>query len=107
MPRFDVYTNPEVSEWRHTPFLLDVQNDHIDGLGTRVVIPLRREAAFGPRAARLNPTVSLSAQTLVLDTVALGAVPSSELRKAVGELRSAQPEVLGALGALGALFGSY
>jgi toxin CcdB len=104
MPRFDVYANPELAERRHTPYFLDIQNDHIDGLGTRMVIPLRREAAFGPRAARLNPSVSLGAQTLVLDTAALGAVPLSELRKPVGELRSARPDVQSALDAL---FGSY
>ncbi len=104
MPRFDVYANPEVSERRHTPYFLDVQNDHIDGLATRVIIPLRREAVFGLRAARLNPLLSLRNDSLVLDTAALGAVPLSELRKAVGELRSARPDVQSALDAL---FGSH
>ena len=104
MARFDVYANPEASERRHTPYFLDVQNDHIDGLNTRVVIPLRREAAFGPRAARLNPLLSLRSDSLVLDTAAMGAVPLSELRQAVGDLRSARPDVQNALDAL---FGSY
>ena len=104
MARFDVYANPEATERRQTPYFLDVQNDHIDSLATRVVIPLRREVAFGPRAQRLNPLLTLRTEALVLDTAALGAVPQSELRKPVGDLRSARSEVQDALDAL---FGSY
>ena len=40
MARFDVYANPDSAERRFTPFFLDVQNDYISGLETRVVIPL-------------------------------------------------------------------
>ena len=65
----------------HTPYFLDVQNDHIDGLDTRVVSPLRTEAAFGPRARRLNPLLAVVDAPLVPDTAALGAVPSFELRQ--------------------------
>ena len=104
MPRFDVYANPEAGERKQTPYFLDVQNDHIDNLGTRIVIPLRRQAVFGPRAQRLNPTVAWAGETLVLDTAALGAVPQSELRKAVGDLRASRADVQDALDAL---FGSY
>jgi hypothetical protein len=48
--------------------------------------------------------LTLRTETLVLDTAALGAVPQSELRKAVADLRSARGEVQEALDAL---FGSY
>ena len=50
MARFDVYANPEASERKLTPYFMDLQNNHINHLATRVVVPLRREAAFGPRA---------------------------------------------------------
>jgi toxin CcdB len=104
MARFDVYANPETTERRHTPYFVDVQNDYIDHLATRVMIPLRREAAFGPRPRNLNPLVKFGDDAVVLDTAALGAVPTSELRKAVGHLRDARPEIQQALDAL---FGSY
>jgi toxin CcdB len=45
MARFDVYATPG----RHadsTPYLLDVQSDLLDGLDSRVVIPLRRRERF-------------------------------------------------------------
>lgn len=104
MARFDVYAHPVPAERRHTPFLLDVQNDYIAGLATRVVIPLRREAAFGPRARHLNPLLSVDGEAVVLDTAAMAAVPLSELRKRVGTLGPAKTEILEALDTL---FGAY
>ncbi len=104
MSRFDVYANPVAAERKHTPFYVDVQNDYINGLDTRVVIPLTREAFFGPRAADLHPLLPFMGESLVLDTGALGAVPSEELRKVMGSLRPNQAQVQEALDAL---FGAY
>lgn len=104
MGRFDVYANPEPGERRHTPYLLDVQNDYIAGLETRVVIPLRRELAFGPRARGLHPLVQFAGENLVLDTAAIGAVPTAELRKLAGRVPEARADVQEALDTL---FGAY
>ena len=104
MARFDVFANPEPTERRATPYFLDVQNDHINGIATRVVVPLRRESVFGPRAARLHPIVEIRGEPLVLDTAALGAVPLSELRPPVANIRQHAAEVHNALDAL---FGAY
>lgn len=104
MARLDVYANPTAAERRHTPYFVDVQNDFIDGLETRVVIPLRRETVFGPRARGLHPLLTLGDERLVLDTAAIGAVPTTELRKAVTSLREARADVQEALDTL---FGSY
>ena len=41
MARFDVYRHPDAKQRVATPFLLDVQNEYISGLQTRVVLPLR------------------------------------------------------------------
>lgn len=104
MARYDVYPNPEASERKATPYFVDVQNDYISGLPTRIVIPMRREAAFGPRARNLNPVFTVGADSVVLDTAALGAVPLTELRKPVLNLRSGREPIQEALDAL---FGSY
>lgn len=104
MARFEVFANPDASERRHTPYFVDVQNDYINHLATRVVIPLRRESSFGPRPLELNPQVQFEAVKLVLDTAAIGAVPINELRKAVGNLRDARAEIHTAMDAL---FGGY
>lgn len=104
MARFDVYANPDPDEGQHTPYLLDVQNDYISGLATRVVIPLRQEAAFGPRARHLNPLVQVGGSSVVLDTAALAAVAAIELRHTAGHLRDAQALIQEALDTL---FGAY
>jgi toxin CcdB len=104
MARYDVYANPEASERKQTPYLLDVQNDYIDALTTRVVIPLRKEAAFGPRARNLNPSFAVGADNVVLDTAAMGAVLSSELRRPVANVRQESAAVQEALDTL---FGAY
>jgi toxin CcdB len=102
--RFDVYPNPEAAERKHTPFLLDLQNDFIDGLSTRVVAPLRKAAAFGPRAKNLNPVFTIAEEDVVLDMAALGALPASLLRKPVANLRGVRAPLQEALDTL---FGSY
>lgn len=104
MPRYDVYANPEASERRHTPYLLDVQNDYIDALSTRVVVPLRREQAFGPRARNLNPAFVVRSDNVVLDTAAIAAIPLSELRKPVADLKHEHEAVQEALDTL---FGAH
>ena len=104
MARLDVYANPDKTERAHTPYFVDVQNDHIDGIDSRVVIPLRSEAMFGPRARKLHPLLNVSGKAVVLDTAAIGAVPVGTLRPPVGDLRAARAEVQEALDAL---FGAY
>ena len=104
MARFDVHANPVATERRRTPFFVDVQNDYIHELATRVVIPLRREAAFGPRPRNLNLLVSVGADAVVLDTAAIGAVPVTELKKPVGHLRDSRAHFQEALDTL---FGTY
>ncbi|MBL8353081.1 MAG: CcdB family protein [Burkholderiaceae bacterium] len=104
MARFDVFRNPDAGERPQTPYLLEVQNDYIDGLDTRVVIPLRTEALFGPRARDLNPLLQVAGDAVVLDTATLGAVPVAALRGPVLRLEAGRNDVLAALDTL---FGAY
>jgi toxin CcdB len=101
---FDVYPNPAVGERKHTPYLLDLQNDYIDGLSTRVVAPLRKASSFGPRARNLNPVFTVSEEDLVLDASTLGALPASLLRRPVANLRGARGPIQEALDTL---FGNF
>ena len=104
MARFDVYANPQAAERKHTPYLLDVQNDYINALPTRIVVPLRRESVFGPRARNLNPAFIIGTDNVVLDTAAMGAMPVAELRKTVANLRETRAVIQEALDTL---FGAY
>jgi toxin CcdB len=102
--RFDVYANPFAPERRHTPYVVDVQNDHLGPLATRVVIPLRTPASFGTPARGLNPVLQIDGRAAVLDTAAMAPVPAALLKKPVHHLQGARDEVLDALDTL---FGGY
>lgn len=104
MARFDVYPHPDAAMRLVTPFLLDVQNNFIDQLQSRVVIPLRLAAAFGPPMRDLNPLFNISGQAVVLDTAAMAAFPLSELKKPVASLLPQSQDIVAALDTL---FGSY
>ena len=104
MARFDIYPNPYAPERGHTPFVLDVQNDHLGPMGTRVVIPLRTPKGFGTPAHGLNPLITVDGKTVVVDTAALAPVPSSMLKKPTGRADTWRDEVQDALDTL---FGAY
>lgn len=104
MARFDVYANPFAPERTHTPYVLDVQNDHLGPINTRVVIPLRAPSAFGTPAHGLNPVLQVNGRSVILDTASLAPVPGMLLKKPVATLSSCRDELLDALDAL---FGGY
>ena len=98
MARFDVYANPG----RHaatTPYLLDVQSDLLDGLDSRVVVPLRRLEHF-PNvrlATRLTPVLSIGGEDFLLETPKMAAVPQRVLRSPVATLADRQSDITAAL----------
>lgn len=104
MARFDVYTNPDSDSRALIPFFLDVQNDHIAGLQTRVVVPLWNAEALSSRLADLNPELEVAGQRVVMDTPTLAAVPIALLKHKVGSLSSMQMSIQNALETL---FGGF
>ena len=104
MARFDLYANPHAPDRKHTPFVLDVQNDHLGPLGTRVVIPLRTPRSFGTPAHGLNPVIDVAGQPLILDTASLAPVPTSMLKQPLHHATAARDDIQDALDTL---FGSY
>ena len=104
MARFDVYKHPDPQLRKTTPFLLDVQNEFLDGLTTRVVIPMRIGSSFVLRARDLNPSFIIEGKEVVLDTAAMAAFPSLQLKRPTQNLKNEADTVTGALDTL---FGSY
>jgi toxin CcdB len=102
--RFDLFANPVAAERSHTPFVLDVQNDHLGPLATRVVIPLRARKTFGTPARGLNPVLEVAGASVVLDTASIAPVPAQMLKNPVLRATQWQGEVFDALDTL---FGSY
>ncbi len=104
MARFDVFANPDTEQRSWVPYLLDVQNNFLDHIETRVLVPLHASGHFDQRVRNLNPVFKVGGKAVVMNTAAMGAVPVSELRRAVTSLAIQQAEILGALDTL---FGGY
>ena len=98
MSRYDVYRNPGAHA-QTTPYLLDVQSDLLDGLDTRLVIPLRSLAHFpaAPIPTRLTPVFRINGSEFMLETPKMAAVPARMLRGAVTSLAAEQAVITGAL----------
>lgn len=98
MARFDVYPNtgPHAA---NIPYLLDVQSDLLQGLETRVVVPLRRLDRFPTTRIpeRLSPVFEIAGVTCLMETPKLAAVPLKLLKTPVASLAQQQHAITGAL----------
>lgn len=98
MARFDVYPNPG-SQSSTTPYLVDVQSDLLDGLDSRMVIPLRSLKHF-PKvklSLRLTPVFAIDGEDFLLETPKMGAVPLRVLKSPVTSLAHEQEQITAAL----------
>jgi toxin CcdB len=98
MARFDVYRNsgPLATS---TPYLLNVQCSLLDGLDTRIVIPLRRVDKF-PNvnlAKDLTPVFDIEGVSCIIETPKLAAVPTRLLKNYVMSLSDQQNLISNAL----------
>jgi len=98
MARFEVYRNtgPHAEA---TPYLLDVQSDLLQGLETRVVVPLRRRDHFPVERLpeRLTPVFEIEGVACLMETPKLAAVPLRLLKNPVASLAGQQTAITGAL----------
>ena len=98
MARLDVYANPG-GHADTTPYLLDVQSDLLDGLDSRMVIPLRKLKHF-PKVklpTRLTPIFVIEGEEFLLETPKMGAVPQRVLKSPVTSLADDQAQITAAL----------
>jgi len=75
MPQYDVYPSKTAGVW-----LLDVQSDLIEGLATRVVVPLIRAESGPQKIKRLHPVVTIDERDYIVASQLMTAVPRSELK---------------------------
>jgi len=97
MARFDVFRSP--GQHPGTPYVVDVQGNHLSGLATRVVVPLRRldRIASVPLPPDLIPVFVIEGIDCMLDTPTLAAIPQRELTKPITSLGHRQDEIISAL----------
>lgn len=92
MPKYDVHAAPEADG-----YLLDVQTDLLDGLNTRVVVPLLPEGAAPKPGRVLNPVFEIGGERHVMATQFLSAVPASVLKAPAANLSGRSDEITRAL----------
>jgi toxin CcdB len=98
MVQFAVHKNRNARTKVDVPFLLDVQADVLSILATRVVVPLYRLEASGPKPmARLTPVVRFQEKTLVAMVPELAGVARAALGPAVGDLAGSRTEIIQAM----------
>ncbi|MDR7089510.1 MULTISPECIES: CcdB family protein [Cellvibrio] len=100
MSQFRAYKNHNL-ENHHVPYLLDVQNDLLAGLDTRMVIPLIRESSFkGSGITTLTPKLTINGETLLLLTPQMAGISKHLLTEEVGNLGNFRYEILAAINLL-------
>jgi toxin CcdB len=97
MAQFDVYQNPNPASKKHTPYLLDVQNDLFDALTTRVVVPLLSDKSMRAPATKLNPALNINGKVVYMSTAEIAGVPQSAIGKYVCSLSVKRSEIINAL----------
>jgi len=99
MPQFSVHRNRNVETKARFPLLLDVQANLLDGLGTRVVVPLIPSNAATRRTAMqtLNPTVTVDDRDYLLATAQLAGIATRELGPPIADLSGQRPAIIAAL----------
>jgi len=97
MAQFSVYRNQNPGTVATVPFLLNIQNDLLENLATRVVIPLYRRENFSAPAKQLNPSIELDGQSLIIATQELAGVPVKILGPEVTSLVQNREQIIAAL----------
>ena len=92
MARFDVYAEPD-----GFGFLLDCQADLLNGLSTRLMVPLMPRPDAPIAGARLNPIFEVGGMEVAMVTQFAGAVPVRELGERVTSLADEQSKIMNAL----------
>jgi toxin CcdB len=92
--RLDVYPMPEGSG---AGYVVDIQNDFLERLRTRVVVPLLPLGATPVPIRELNPVIDIGGVPHVFVAEALSAVPLRALRSSIGSLKEQHDTITRAL----------
>jgi len=94
MAQFDVYRNPNLSTNKEFPYLLDVQNDILKSLHTRVVVPL---VTNQPKITHLTPSFIIEDIEVMMLTSQLAGVSIEILGEKVSNLENNRSEIISAI----------
>ena len=90
MAQFDVYKNENELTNQKVPYLLDVQNDILDSINTRVVIPLVKDKND---FKGLTKEFVIKNQKVYLTTSQMGTIHKNELKTKITTLQNQKEEI--------------
>ena len=93
MAQFDIYKSPSDS----TAYLVDLQDDLIEALSTRVVAPLVAIEDGEKRMKILNPLIRYDGTDYILMAHLLAAIPARLLQEKVGSAALQRDEIIASL----------
>ena len=94
--QFDVVPNPITAIRKERPYLVCVQDRHLDRLSTRLMAPLATKQVIR-EASRLNPEFHVQGRRLFLLSYDLSALPLRALGRAVANLEGERYRIVSAL----------
>lgn len=100
MSQFIVYANADAASRKWIPYLLDVQSDLIETIGSRVVVPLITHERAGSEIGRLMPCLQVGSKRMVMDTAQMMGVPVRMLGKQVADVSHERHTILAAIDVL-------
>jgi toxin CcdB len=98
MTQFTVYKNKNPHTRAEVPFLLDIQNDLLSELQTRVVVPLRPATALKGKVLKtLTPLLMIEGESFMILTPQLAGISKSELGAPVAQVHQHRAEIIAAI----------
>jgi toxin CcdB len=98
MPQFDIYLNPNKKSRTAYPFIIDMQNNLVDDLATRIVAPLALFNKFkDEELKKLTPRVSYEGRELLILVPQITSMPAKLLKDPIGSLSHLRDEIIAAL----------
>ena len=94
MAQFDVYENLNLKTKDDIPFLLDIQNEILKDLSTRVVVPL---VLYMKPANILNPEFQINGLKVTMSTAELAGISLDNLGSVVCSVEERKYEIISAV----------
>lgn len=98
MPQFALYRNRDPRTKAAIPLLVDIQNDLLEDLGTRVVIPLGRPGLLRQKPLEtLVPVLRIDDEDYLLLTPQMAGIDRSELGTEAGSAAQYRAQIVAAV----------
>ncbi|WED24615.1 CcdB family protein [Vibrio sp. JC009] len=98
MSQFELYKNNDKSTATAYPYFVDIQNELLDTLNTRLVIPLTPVELLEKKVpSHLCPIVHINEGDFVILTHQMASIPTKNLKEPVNELSTFRNEIISAI----------